>query len=333
MIDSDSISQYTLSNKNGMSVSIINYGGTITNILVPDKDGTMGDVVLGFDSLGGYLQKDNPYFGCLVGRFANRIAKGSFELDGNKYALATNNNGNSLHGGNKGFDKVLWNVDSANERQVSLSYLSRNGEEGYPGNLQVNVRYTLNDENSLQIVYRATTDRATPVNLTNHSYFNLSAGKQPTILDHVLMIAASRYTPVNDLLIPTGVIDSVKNSPMDFTNGKTIGRDIDVVKGGFDHNWVLDKSNEDKPVATLYDPGSGRLLEVFTTEPGIQFYSGNFLDGTLTGKKGMKYVLHGGCCLETQHFPDSPNQPAFPNTILRPGEKYSQVTYYKFSVR
>lgn len=333
MINTDSILKYTLSNKQGMRVSIINYGGTITNIFVPDNKGEMGDVVLGFDSLSGYLQKDDPYFGSLVGRYANRIANASFTLDGKKYDLAANNNGNSLHGGLKGFDKVIWKVEKFNEKSIQLYYKSSDGEEGYPGDLRVYVDYILLDDNSLHIVYSAITDKATPVNLTNHSYFNLSAGKEATILDHELMIAASRYTEVNDVLIPTGKLPEVKGGPMDFNKAKPVGKDIASVKGGYDHNWVLDKNHESGLVASLYDPGSGRLLEVFTSEPGIQFYSGNFLDGSLTGKKGIRYVLHGGCCLEAQHFPDSPNQPSFPNTILKPGEEYNQQTIYKFSVR
>ena len=333
--DNDSIFQYRFVNKNGMRVNILNYGGTVTNIFVPDRNGKTGDVILGYDSLSGYLQKTNPYFGCLVGRYANRIANAKFMLDDKEYTLAANNNGNSLHGGLKGFDKVIWNVKSYNDSTIRLSYLSKDGEEGYPGNLTINVTYTLGADNSLKIEYTATTDKATPVNLTNHCYFNLSAGADSTILNHELMLKADEYTPVNDKLIPTGKNAAVKETAMDFTVAQKIGKDIDKVTGGYDHNWVLNKkANGVEFAGSLYHPASGRYMEVFTTEPGIQFYSGNFLDGTLAyTKSGMKYVQHGALCLETQHFPDSPNQPSFPNTILKPGETYQHETVYKFSVK
>ena len=330
------ITQYTLTNPSGMQVSILNYGGTLTDIITPDKNGNKGNVILGFDSLSGYLQKGNPYFGSLIGRYGNRIAKGKFTLDGKEYTLAGNNDGNSLHGGIKGFDKVVWKAEKqAGDSSLKLTYLSKDGEEGYPGNLSVEVTYTLTSDNALKIDYTATTDKATPVNLTNHAYYNLSAGKDSTILDHQLMINADKFTEVNDMLIPTGKLPEVKGGPMDFTTEKVIGRDIQQVKGGFDHNWVLNKKgNELEKIATLYHPGSGRLMEVWTTEPGVQFYSGNFLDGTLTNTKGgAKYVKHAALCLETQHFPDSPNQPSFPSTILKPGETYRQTTVYKFSTR
>jgi len=334
-VGNDSIYQFKLQNAKGTEVFIMNYGGTITNLLVADKNGQKGDVVLGFDSLSGFLQKGNPYFGALIGRYGNRIANGKFTLDGKTYALATNNNGNHLHGGIKGFDKVVWNVDAASDSALHLSYNSKDGEEGYPGNLQVKVVYSLDNDNALKIDYTATVDKACPINLTNHTYFNLSAGKDSTILDHELMIDADRYTAVNDKLIPTGQLPSVKNTPMDFTKAKRIGNDIDKVKGGFDHNWVLNKKDESLSlIATLYHPASGRFMEVYTTQPGVQFYTGNFLDGTLTGgKNGAKYVQHAGLCLETQHFPDSPNQPSFPSTVLKPGETYHQVTVYKFSTK
>jgi aldose 1-epimerase len=298
----------------------------------------MGDVVLGYDSLSGYLQQSNPYFGCLVGRYANRIANAKFALDGKTYQLAANDHGNTLHGGLKGFDKRIWKASDINTDTVSsikFSYDSKDGEEGYPGNLHAEVIYTLTSDNQLKIDYTATTDKATPVNLTNHCYFNLSAGADSTILDHELMLKADRYTPVNDKLIPTGKIDSVKGGPMDFTTAKKIGRDLAQVIGGYDHNWVLNK-NEDVLVSigSLYHPASGRYMEIFTTEPGIQFYSGNFLDGTLKFTRGgAKYIKHAGLCLETQHFPDSPNQPSFPNTILKPGEVYKHTTVYAFSVK
>lgn len=333
--DGKPVTEYTLKNSSGMQVSILNYGGTVTRIIVPDKNGNMGDVVFGFDSFDGYLQKNEPYFGALIGRFANRIANAKFSLDGRTYTLAANNNGNSLHGGNKGFDKVLWTAQKLSDSSLKLNYQSKDGEEGYPGNVDVEVIYTLSSDNSLKLDYTATTDKATPINLTNHSYFNLSAGKDSTILNHELQLNAEKYTPVNDKLIPTGEIAEVKNTPMDFKQPKTIGRDIEKVKGGYDHNWVLDRNgNGLEKAATLYEPNSGRFMEVFTTQPGIQFYSGNFLDGTLQyTKKGQKYVQHGALCLETQHYPDSPNRPAFPNTILKPGEVYRQTTVYKFSVK
>ncbi len=329
------VTEYTITNSNGMQVSVINYGGTVTRLLAPDKNGTMGDVVTGFESLDGFLQKGVPYFGALIGRYGNRIANGKFTLDGKAYTLPANDHGNSLHGGDKGFDKVYWNIEKAGDSSLKLSYQSKDGEQGYPGNLDVTVYYTLTADNALKIDYTASTDKATPVNLTNHCYFNLSAGKDSTILDHQLMLNADKYTPVNDALIPTGKIKAVKGGPMDFTTPKTIGKDLASVKGGYDHNWVLNRNgNTLEKVASLYDPNSGRFMEVFTTEPGIQFYSGNFLDGTLTNtKNGQKYVKHAALCLETQHFPDSPNQPSFPNTTLKPGETYKQTTMYKFSTK
>jgi aldose 1-epimerase len=330
------VTEYTLTNANGMQVSIINYGGTVTKILTKDKDGKLGDVILGFDSIDGYTQKGNPFFGALIGRYGNRIAKGHFKIDTTTYTLAQNNNGQSLHGGLKGFDKVMWKAEKqAGDSSLKLSYVSKDGEEGYPGNLTVEVIYTLTSDNGLKIDYAATTDKATPVNLTNHAYFNLSAGKDSTILDQVLMLKADKFTEVDSVLIPTGKLPDVKGTPMDFTSPKAIGKDIAAVKGGFDHNWVINKTgNGLEIVATLYHPGNGRFMEVYTTEPGIQFYSGNFLDGTLTNTNGgQKYVQHAALCLETQHFPDSPNQPTFPNTILKPGEKYTHTSLYKFSVK
>jgi aldose 1-epimerase len=333
-IGNDSVFQYTLQNAAGMEVKILNYGGTITNLFVPDRNGMKGDVVLGFDSLNGYLQKGNPYFGALVGRYANRIANAQFTLDGTVYRLAANDHTNTLHGGLKGFDKVIWTAAPLNDSTLQLSYLSKDGEEGFPGNLQVNVIYSLGADNSLHIDYAATTDKPTPLNLTNHAYFNLSAGKDSTILDEELMLNANKYTEVNDQLIPTGNLVDVKGGPMDFTEAKKIGLDIGKVKGSYDHNWVLNKNADSLQLAaTVYDTGSGRFMEVFTTQPGIQFYTGNFLDGSLTGKQGQKYVQHAALCLETQHFPNSPNQPSFPSTILKPGETFHQTTVYKFSVR
>jgi aldose 1-epimerase len=333
-VDGKEVDLYTLKNKNGLTVKITNYGAIITSILAPDKNGTMGDIVLGYDSLKGYLTA-TPYFGCIAGRFANRIAKGEFTLDGKKYNLARNNGNNALHGGIKGFDKVVWDAvekSDSTETGIVLTYLSKDGEEGYPGNLTVHVNYALNDSNELFIRITATTDKATPVNLCNHTYFNLSGGKSD-VLGHTLQIFADRYTPVNDELIPTGKLPEVKGTPMDFLTLHAIGERIAQVKGGYDHNFVLNHpAGEMGPVAILTDPVSGRQVEIKSTQPGVQFYSGNFLDGTITGKNNINYKVHYGLCLETQHFPDSPNQPSFPNTILRPGETFSQNTVFRFSV-
>lgn len=334
-INGDTITQYTITNPQGMQVSIINYGGTVTNLLVPGRDHELGDVVLGFDSLSGYLQKANPYFGCLVGRYGNRIAKGKFILDGQAYQLTLNDHANTLHGGVQGLDKVIWQASKpAGDSSLKLTYTSKDGDQGFPGNLVIEVVYTLSSDNALQIAYSATTDKATPVNLTNHCYFNLSAGKQNTILDHEVMLQAEKFTAVDSLLIPTGQLPDVKGTPMDFTTPKKIGAELAAVKGGYDHNWVLKRTGKDlEKIATAYDASSGRFMEVFTTEPGLQFYTGNFLDGTLKGKQQQKYQQHAGFCMETQHFPDAPNQPSFPNTIVKPGESYRSLTYYRFSVK
>lgn len=340
-VDGQKVTRYTLSNPNGMTVSILNYGGTVTQIFTKDKNGSLGDVVLGYDSLSGYLQTGNPYMGCLVGRYANRIANAQFKLDGKTYKLAANNNGNTLHGGKKGFDKQVWTTDNFGTTYagavLTLKLTSPDGQEGYPGNLTAIITYTLTGDNELKIDYSATADKATPINLTNHTYWNLSAGADSTILDHELMINADRYTPANAKLIPTGELKAVKGTAMDFTTAKKVGQDILQSGGdpvGYDHNWVLNKSgNSLDKIGTLYHPASGRLMEFYTTEPGVQFYTGNFLDGTLTGKGGKKYIKNSGLCLETQHFPDSPNQPTFPNTILKPGETYKQTTIYKFSTK
>jgi aldose 1-epimerase len=329
------VTEYIITNAHGMQVGIINYGGIVTRLITPDRNGSMGDVVTGFDSLPGYLQTGVPYFGALVGRYANRVGHARFTLDGKTYNLAPNNNGNSLHGGIKGFDKVYWNIEKGGDSSLVLTYASKDGEEGYPGNLAVKVVYTLTADNGLEIDYSATTDKATPVNLTNHCYFNLSAWKDSTILQHELTLNADSYTPVDSLLIPTGKIEAVKGGPMDFTRSKPIGRDIVSVKGGFDHNWILNRSGKGlEKIATLYDPSSGREMDVLTTQPGIQFYSGNFLDGSLAHTKGgLKYGQHSALCLETQHYPDSPNKPNFPSTILKPGETYHEITVYRFSTR
>ncbi|HUQ66040.1 MAG TPA: aldose epimerase family protein [Flavitalea sp.] len=334
--DGKEIMQYTLTNSAGMTVKLINYGATITNIVVPDSTGNMGDVVLGFDSIEGYLQKENPYFGCVTGRYANRIAKGKISIDGKAYQLPINNNGNTLHGGVKGFNKRIWTGEILpGDSSIKFSYVSKDREEGFPGNCSVEVTYSLSQNNELKIEYKATTDQPTAVNITNHSYFNLSAGRDSTILGHEIFINADKYIPVNNELIPTGELLPVKGTAMDFTIPATIGSDIDKVAGGYDHTYVLNKKPHGAPelAVAVHDPASGRYMEVFTTEPGVQFYSGNFLDGTLTGKKGMKYVKHGGLALEAQHFPDSPNQPTFPNTILRPGETFNQTTIYRFSLK
>lgn len=324
---------YTLSNANGVTVKITNYGGIVTSLTVPDKNGQMDDVVLGFDSLDKYLE-GHPYFGAIVGRYGNRIAKGKFTLNGTEYKLAANNGENHLHGGIKGFDKVVWNaeiVKKENEVAIKLSYLSKDGEEGYPGNLSVVVIYTLTNDNELKILYEAETDKPTPINLTHHSYFNLKGAGNGNILGHLMTFAADRFTPVDEGLIPTGELRSVKDTPMDFTVSKAIGERIDRVKGGYDHNYVLnDWDGSLRQAAKVVEPASGRVMEVWTTEPGLQFYTGNFLDGTITGKNSKVYHKHYGFCLETQHFPDSPNKPEFPSTILEPGEKYTHTTIYRF---
>ena len=325
---------YTLTNSKGVQVKISTYGATVTSWVAKDKNDSTSNIVLGFDSLSGYLAKP-PYFGALVGRYGNRIAKGKFKIDTAQYTLVTNNGANHLHGGTKGFDKVIWQAAATNDSvaTLQLSYVSKDGEEGYPGNLKVDVRYTLTDADELKIEYNATTDKPTPVNLTNHSYFNLTGNASNTILDHKLMIDADNFTPVDSSLIPTGEIKLVKGSPFDFTTAKKIGRDIGGVQGGYDHNWVLNKKDASlQKVAVLTDSVSGRSLEVSTTEPGMQFYTGNFLDGTIKSRDGKAINKNAALCLETQHFPDSPNQPKFPTTILKPGQQYHTITVYKLSV-
>ncbi len=332
--DGKKVHLYTLVNNKGTEVRITNYGGIVTSFISADNNGNKSDIVLGFNSLDPYLQSP-PYFGALIGRYGNRIADAKFTLDGNIYKLAANNGKNHLHGGLKGFDKVVWDASTSsdNASSLTLKYLSKNGEEGYPGNLNVNVQYTLTDDNELKIEYNAETDKATPVNLTNHSYFNLSGDVSNTILDHTLMIDADKYTPVDTTLIPTGELKPVKGTSFDFTTAQKIGSRIGQVTGGYDHNWVLNKKgNEIQRIATLSDSSSGRKLEVFTTEPGLQFYTGNFLDGTIKTSDGKPINKNTALCLETQHFPDSPNKPGFPSTILQPGQKYHTVTVYKLSV-
>ena len=337
--DGKPVELYTLTNASGVEVRAITYGGIITSLKVPDRSARVADVVLGFDTLDGYI-KDHPYFGAIIGRYANRIAQGRFTLEGRTYTLATNNGPNHLHGGNKGFDKAVWKAAPVpGQAAVAFTRISPDGEEGYPGNLTVRVTYTLTDKNELAVDYLATTDKATPVNLSHHSYFNLAGDGAGDILRHELTIDADRYTPVDAALIPTGAIAPVQGTPFDFRKPTVIGARIDepneqLKNGkGYDHNWVLMRRGAGlQPAARLTDPASGRTLDIATTEPGMQFYSGNFLDGTLTGKAGHVYKHRAGLCLETQHFPDSPNQPKFPSTILNPGEEYRSKTVFTFGV-
>ena len=337
------VTLYTLANANGMVARIIDFGGIIVSLTAPDRNSKLEDVVLGFDDLAGYVGV-HPYFGAIVGRYGNRIAKGKFSLDGKDYTLAVNNDANALHGGLEGFDKKVWDAETFEEPQgvgLKLTYVSADGEEGYPGTLTTTVTYTLTNANELKIHYLATTDAPTVLNLTNHSYFNLDGAGNGNILDHRIMINASAFTPVDETLIPTGELQPVAGTPFDFTTAKPIGQDIAVEDqqltygGGYDHNFVLDKPQPDvlSLAAEVYAPDSGRVMQVFTTEPGVQFYVGNFLDGSNVGKGGIAYQYRYGFCLETQHFPDSPNQPNFPSVVLRPGESYTSTTVYQFSAR
>ena len=334
--EGDSVSLYTLGNEKNMVVKITSYGAIITEIHTPDRDGNMGNIILGFDNLEQYLG-DHPYVGALVGRYANRIANGHFQLDGQSYSLAVNNGINSLHGGIKGFDKMIWDtevMDCKERAALKMTYLSKDGEEGYPGNLKVTVNYELLSD-QLVITYEAETDAPTVINLTNHSYFNLDG--EGTIDDHVLYINASRYTPSNEALIPTGELANVEGTPFDFRKPMLIGERINEVPaaepGGYDHNYVLDGADGKKVLAAkLMDPNSGRVVECYTTEPGLQFYTGNFLDGSIVSGD-ITYMKRFGMCLETQHFPNSPNQESFPSTVLRPGEKFASQTIYKFGIQ
>ena len=340
--DGTAIEEYTLTNANAVEVKIITLGGIVTSIRVPDRYGTFGNVVLGFSTLDDYLAP-NPYLGTITGRFANRIANGRFTLDGRTYSLATNNGPNALHGGLVGFNKRVWAAAAVEGRDgavgVRLTYLSPDGEEGYPGALDVAVEYTLTRDDALRIDYLATTDAPTVVNLTNHSYFNLADEGSGSILDHVLMLNASRYTPVDDNAIPTGEVAPVSGTPFDFRRAMAMGARIrsghpQTVRGhGYDHNFVIDRPDGEAMAlaAWVHEPTRGRVLETFTTEPGVQFYAGNFLDATLVGRNGRVYRQSDGFCLETQHFPDSPNQPEFPSTVLRPGEEFRSTTVYRFS--
>ncbi|MCG2587220.1 aldose epimerase family protein [Rhodohalobacter sulfatireducens] len=333
MDDGRSVELFTLTNENGMKVSITNYGGIVTSIRVPDNDGNIEDVVLGFDDLEKY-KAGHPFFGAIAGRYANRIANGQFELNGEVYELARNNGENHLHGGNEGFDKKLWDAEvNEDENSVTLSYLSPDGEEGYPGNLDVDVTYTLTENNELQIDYHATTDKATVVNLTNHSYFNLSGDPSQGILDHLLTIQADRYTPVDEGLIPTGELRAVGGTPFDFTEPETVGARIESIPPGYDHNYVLNNPNSGvRKIATVEHEESGRIMEVYTDQPGVQLYTGNFLDGSITGHHRVPIEQYAALCLETQTFPDSPNKPDFPTPVLNPGETYETTTIYQFKV-
>lgn len=334
------VETYEIKNANGMKMKVTNFGARVTNLWVPDKDGNLVDVVLGFETLDGYIESGEKYFGAAIGRYGNRIADGKFTLDGEEYTLPTNNNGQTLHGGPGGMNYVIWNVEKSGENGLIFTYTSPDGEEGFPGELKVTMIYTITDDNEFKITYEAETDKATPVNLTHHSFFNLNGAGNGTVLNHSLQLNASKYTPVNAVLIPTGEIPSVKGTPFDFTTATKIGERIDqeneqlTFGGGYDHNWVLDKTGKDlTQAAVISSPQSGIEMEVWTTEPAIQFYSGNFLDGTITGKGGKIYEQRSAFCLETQHYPDSPNHPNFPSTVLKPGEKYEQTCIYKFGIK
>lgn len=340
--DGTPVDLYTLTNANGLVAKITNYGGTVTELWVPDRNGKPGDIVLGFDNIPDYEEK-SPYFGCIIGRYGNRIGKGRFVLDGVEYRLAINDGKNHLHGGLKGFDKVVWKAEPFESNDgvgLKLHYLSRDMEEGYPGNLDVMMTYTLTNKNELVCDYEATTDKPTVCNLTNHTYFNLAGQGLRDNYDHELMINADNFTPVDAGLITTGAIVPVKGTPMDFTKptpiGKHIDADYDQLKygGGYDHNWVLNKKGFEMSLAAkVYEPTTGRVMEILTNEPGVQFYAGNFLDGTITGKGGKVYKHRYAFCLETQHYPDSPNKPNFPTTTLRPGQTYKTTTIHKFSTK
>ncbi|MFG6685183.1 aldose epimerase family protein [Mariniflexile sp. HNIBRBA6329] len=340
--DSIAVDKYTLKNEKGMEIDIITYGGIITKWTAPDKNNSYQDIVLGYNTLAEY-EKATPYFGALIGRYGNRIAKGKFSIDGTEYTLATNDGSNHLHGGVKGFDKVVWTAAEASTdstASIILTYLSKDLEEGYPGNLKTTVTYTLTNDNELLVDYEATTDKKTIVNLTQHSYFNLSADFSKPILDHEIAINADKFVPVDATLIPTGELKDVTNTPFDFRIAKAIGKDIGVkneqlTRGlGYDHCWVLNNQNEGVRLsASAYEKESGRLLEIYSDEPGIQLYTGNFLDGTLPNKQGGTYAHRTGFCLETQHYPDSPNQKDFPSVVLSPGETYKSKTSFKFSVK
>lgn len=339
--DGKAVDLYTLTNSHGVEVRVMTYGAVVVSIRTPDKQGHFADITLGFDSLAGYLGK-NPYFGAIVGRYGNRIANGRFTLNGKEYTLARNNGPNALHGGLKGFDKVVWQAHSmqtGDEVGVVLTYTSADGEEGYPGTLRVTVSYTLNDKNECRLDYRASTDKDTPINLTNHTYFNLGGEGSGTILDEVMMLNADDFTPVDATLIPTGKIESVKGTPLDFTKPTPVGARIHDKNqqlefgAGYDHNFVINRHGPGLVLAArAYDPKSGRVLEVETTQPGVQFYTSNMLEG-VHGRHGHIYGKHDAFCLETQHYPDSPNKPNFPSSILKPGQTYHEITVWRFSTQ
>lgn len=333
---------YTLKNKTGIEITVTNYGAHVVEIWTPDKNGKFEDIVLGHDNIEDYINyKGERFLGATIGRYGNRINKGIFELDGKSYQLPINDTPNSLHGGVNGFDRVVWNVEQFNPQELILSYVSKDGEEGYPGNLKVTMTYQLTDDNEFIITHNATTDKRTIINLTHHSFFNLHGAGNGTINDHELMINADRFTPVDETLIPTGELRLVKGTPMDFRSPTLIGARVDTndeqlyYGHGYDHNWVLNRTTQNEPelAATIYEPQSGRTLEVWTTEPGIQFYGGNFFDGTMTGKDGKRYNHRASFALETQHFPDSPNHPNFPSTVLNPNETYRHICIYKFGIK
>ena len=336
-VDGKPINLYTLENSNGMVVQITNYGGKVVNLWTPDKEGNFDDIVLGFDNIDDYLNTSEIYFGSLIGRYGNRIGGGQFALNDTTYTLAQNNGANALHGGITGYNNVIWDADQTDDHTLVLTYLSPDGEEGYPGNLDVKVQYQLTNDNELKIEYWATTDKATPVNLTHHSFFNLNGEGNGTVNNHIVQINADKYTPVDEGLIPTGELAPVEGTPMDFREPTAIGERVDAdfeqlkFGNGYDHNWVLNAADEGLTFAAkVKEPETGRTMEVYTNEPGLQFYGGNFLDGTVTGKTGKPYVFRGAFCLETQHFPDSPNKPEFPSTVLEPGDKYYSICVYKF---
>jgi len=339
--DGRPITLYTLTNAHGVEVRAMNYGGIILSLRVPDRKGQLADIVLGHEKAEEYMPNP-PYLGAIVGRYANRIANGTFTLDGKTYTLPKNDGPNTLHGGiTRTFDKVLWDGEPLKGKNgVAFTYLSKDGEEGFPGNLKVTVTYTLTDSNELVIDYQATTDKATPINVSQHSYFNLKGAGNGDILDHEIMISADKFTPVDKNLIPTGELRAVKGTPFDFTTSTKIGARIEdpyeqmVLGHGYDHNFVLNRKGAGLSLAArVYEPTTGRVLEVSTTQPAVQFYTGNFLDGSVTGKEGHVYKRRYGLCLETQHYPDSPNHPDFPSTILKPGEKFHQTTVFKFSAK
>ncbi|WPU97931.1 aldose epimerase family protein [Mucilaginibacter sp. cycad4] len=337
-VQGQKVKLFTLKNNSGATVAVTNYGGRLVSLLVPDKDGKATDVILGYDSLKSYQKPKEPYFGAIIGRYGNRIAKGKFTLDGKAYQLDINDGVNTLHGGFNGFYGKVFSAKQLSASQLEFTYISKDGEGGYPGNLTATVVYTLGDDNALKIEYKATTDKTTIVNLTNHAYFNLNGAGSPTITDNVLQINADAFLPVDTTLIPTGKLQPVKGTPFDFTTSKTIGKDIGTADEqlkngkGYDHNFVLNKHDISTPIATVKSTVTGITMEVFTEEPGLQFYSGNFLTGeTKDGKGGKAYPYRSAFCLETQHFPDAPNQPAFASTVLKPGQTYHTVTIYKFS--